>query len=62
MKYLLDTCFISELIKKKPNLGVINWLKEKEESSLFISVITMGEIKKGIYKLPNSEKKDKLEK
>jgi toxin FitB len=60
MKYLLDTCFISELIKKKPNQGAINWLFEKNESSLFLSVITLGEIKKGIYKLPNSKKKEEL--
>ncbi len=60
MKYLLDTCFISELIKKNPNKGVTSWLLDKEEDLLFISVITFGEIKKGISKLPNSKKKDEL--
>ena len=60
MKYLLDTCVISELIRKKPNQGVVNWLSDKEEYSLFLSVLTIGEIKKGISKLPNSKKKEEL--
>jgi toxin FitB len=60
MKYLLDTCFISELIRKNPNAGVLDWLKEKDEDSLYLSVLTLGEIKKGISKLPNSKKKEEL--
>ena len=60
MKYLLDTCFISELIKKKPNRGVVNWLEDNDEHSLFLSALTLGEIKKGISKLPNSKKKEEL--
>lgn len=62
MRYLLDTCFISELIKSKPNVGVLNWLQDKEESALFLSVLTLGEIKKGISKLPDSKKKKELTK
>lgn len=61
MKYLLDTCFISELIRKEPNPGVSNWLQDKDEFSLFLSVLTIGEIKKGISKLPDSKKKKELE-
>ncbi len=60
MKYLLDTCFISELIRKNPNQGVVDWLADKDEYSLFLSVLTIGEIKKGISKLPNSKKKEEL--
>ncbi len=60
MKFLLDTCFISELIRKNPNQGVVDWLADKEEYSLFLSVLTIGEIKKGISKLPNSKKKEDL--
>ncbi|MBP7282570.1 MAG: type II toxin-antitoxin system VapC family toxin [Leptospiraceae bacterium] len=62
MKYLLDTCFISELIKSKPNVGVLNWLEDKEESTLYLSALTLGEIKKGISKLPDSKKKKDLTK
>lgn len=60
MKYLLDTCVVFELIRKKPNQGVVDWLADKEEFSLFLSALTIGEIKKGISKLPNSKKKEDL--
>lgn len=60
MKYLVDTCVISELIKKQPNPKIVQWLAKVEESSLFMSVLTIGEIHKGIEKLPESRKKEKL--
>ena len=60
MNYLLDTCVISELTKKNPNPNVIQWVAKAEESRLFISVLTIGEIYKGIAKLPKSKKKEKL--
>lgn len=60
MNFLLDTCFIFELIKKKPNPGVINWVTDKDESNLYLSVLTLGEIKKGISKLSESKKKSEL--
>ena len=60
MKYLLDTCVISEAIKPKPHKQVIDWLKKQEESTLFLSVLTFGEIEKGIEKSANPEHKKKL--
>lgn len=60
MNYLLDTNVISELISKSPNAGVIEFLNVTEEKSLFLSVITLGEIKAGIEKLPDGNKKEKL--
>ncbi len=60
MKFLLDTCCISELIKKKPNPGVVQWLMDKNEEDLFLSVITLGEIRKGITKLADLKKKSQL--
>src|SRR3989338_7030642 len=51
MSWLLDTCALSEYVKKTPAPGVIAWLDEQDETSLFISVITLGEIEKGILKL-----------
>lgn len=55
MSWLLDTCAISEYAKKAPATGVISWLDEQDEASLFISVITLGEIEKGILKLRASD-------
>ncbi len=60
MKYLLDTCVISEFVKPTPNKKVISWINEIASEMLFISVITIGEIRKGITKLPESKKKQKL--
>lgn len=55
MSWLLDTCALSEYIKKTPDPKVIGWLDEQDETSLFISVISLGEIEKGILKLRTSD-------
>lgn len=60
MNYLLDTCVISELTKKNPNRKVTSWISTTEENRLFTSVLTFGEIHKGIEKLSKSKKKEKL--
>ncbi len=46
MKYLLDTCVISELVKQRPCTRVVEWLKQQDPDSLFLSFVTVGEIKK----------------
>ncbi len=55
MSWLLDTCALSEYARKNPAPKVIAWLDEQDESSLFISVITLGEIEKGILKLRKTD-------
>ncbi|SMG64418.1 [similarity to] plasmid stability-like protein [methanotrophic bacterial endosymbiont of Bathymodiolus sp.] len=50
MNYLIDTCVISEFVKRKPNEYVRNWFNQQLEKQLFISAISIAEIKKGIYK------------
>jgi len=60
MNYLLDTCVISELVAKRPNSKVITWIDTIEEARLHLSVITIGEIRKGIEKLPRSNRRAKL--
>ncbi len=60
MKYLLDTCVISELVKPAPNRKVVDLLNEVSSKALFLSVITIGEIEKGLTKLPDSKKKERL--
>ncbi len=61
MKYLLDTCLISELVKKMPNSAVVCWLDGQDEQCLFLSVLTIGELQKGISKLPDCARKDELQ-
>lgn len=60
MKYLLDTCVISELVAKQPNRNVLEWIDSVDPDGVYLSVITIGEITKGIEKLPNSKRKQEL--
>ena len=60
MNYLLDTCLISELAKPKPDEKVVDWVLSENESSFYISVLTFGELHKGVEKLSESKKKEEL--
>lgn len=60
MKYLLDTCVISEVVKPKPNGKVVAWLEKQDEEHLYLSVLTFGELEKGIEKSVDGRKKNKL--
>lgn len=51
MSWLLDTCVLSEYARREPDQQVIDWLDAQDEDSLYLSVITLGEIEKGILKL-----------
>ena len=51
MRYLLDTNIVSELNKRTPNVGVFNWFEAVEDTDLFLSVVTIGEIRKGIQQV-----------
>lgn len=57
MNFLLDTCVISEMVKPSPEEKVIEWLKNTPDERLFLSVITIGEICRGVSRLPESKKK-----
>jgi predicted nucleic acid-binding protein len=61
MKYLLDTCVISEIIKPKADQNVISWIRNQDEESLYLSVLTFGEIEKGIEKSPDEARRRKLQ-
>lgn len=60
MSYLLDTNIISETAKTNPNKSVINWLNQIPSEDLFISVLTIGEIKQGVEKLAHGKKRNEL--
>jgi len=47
VRWLLDTCVISELARKQQNFAVVRWIEEQTKSDLFLSVLTMGELHKG---------------
>ena len=58
MNYVLDTNVISELILKQPNKKVVEWLDHLDPNRIYLSVITIGEIRKGIEKLPPSKRRE----
>jgi predicted nucleic acid-binding protein len=60
MSYLVDTNVILELVKVQPDRSVVEWFREVPSDALFISVLTIGEIRKGIEKLEASTKRGKL--
>lgn len=57
MSYLIDTNIISELRRKEANPGVVSWFAARPANTLYLSVLTLGEIRKGIEALPNSKRK-----
>lgn len=60
MKYLLDTCVISELIRTQPTSTVVEWINQQPDRDLYLSVLTFGEIEKGIEKSANPDQKRTL--
>lgn len=61
MKYLIDTCVLSEFIRKKPSTKLTYWMSSKSESNLYLSVLTLGELQQGISKLDDSKRKLSLQ-
>jgi toxin FitB len=59
--FLLDTNCISELIRSRPEPRVVDWLMAADESLLYVSVLTLGEIRKGAASLPQSKRRTRLE-
>lgn len=60
MSYLLDTNVLSELRRKKPNAGVVAWFSERPASTLYLSVLTLGEIRKGVEAVADSKRRAAL--
>lgn len=60
MRYLLDTNILSETIRPHPHENVQKWLTEIPPASLFISVLTLGEIRKGVEKVADPQRKNHL--
>ena len=59
--FLLDTNVVSELVKPKPYPNVVQWMEATDENLLYLSVLTLGEIRKGIASLPDGARRVKLE-
>lgn len=60
MSYLIDTNVLSELRKRRPDENVVCWFSTRPATSLYLSVLTLGELRKGIEGLPEGERKLQL--
>ncbi len=60
MPWLIGTNALSELKKRKPHAGVARWFAEHPSGSLHLSVLTLGELRKGIHAMPEGERKDRF--
>ena len=59
--FLLDTNCISELVSLRPDPNVLAWLENADEQSLYLSALTLGEIRKGIVNVPQGQRHAQLE-
>lgn len=60
-RYLLDTNIISNVVKPKPSDSLMAWLAEQRDEDLFISSLTVAEIRRGILEKPRGKKRDALD-
>jgi predicted nucleic acid-binding protein len=60
VSFLLDTNIVAEWAKPRPNAGVVEWLAEADEDRVFVSVVTIAEVRRGIERLPAGRRRDRL--
>ena len=60
MNYLLDTCLLSEFMKRNEDRGVVAWFEAQDDETLYISVLAIGEIRTGIAKLGTTKRSAEL--
>ncbi len=60
MSFLVDTCALSELVKPKPSRELCDWFDAAPPEALFVSVLTLGEIRKGVEKLESGRRRTQI--
>ena len=60
MSYLIDTNVLLELRRREPDANVVSWLAERPATTLYLGVLALGELRKGIEALPESSRKRAL--
>jgi predicted nucleic acid-binding protein len=61
VRYLVDTCVLSEWKRRSPDPNVLKWLEALPYDDMFISILSLGELEKGILRLPDAERRAALE-
>jgi predicted nucleic acid-binding protein len=59
-RFLLDTNIISEAIKPRPSPAIIDWMAGQRRSDLFLSAMTIGEMRRGILQMPDGKRKQAM--
>lgn len=60
MSYLIDTCALSELVSARPDENVISWFESTAQEGLYLSVLSLGEIRKGVEKMPQGRRRNQI--
>lgn len=60
MKYLMDTCLLSELVRPVRHPAVLGWMGKRSSSDLHVSALTLAELERGIVRLPASRRRNEL--
>ena len=61
MNFLLDTNTVSEWVKPRPNPGLMDWMESADEDRIFISVVSLAEIRYGVERLAAGRRRNRLE-
>lgn len=61
MSFLLDTSAVSEWVKPRPNPGLIGWVESADEDRVFISVVSLAELRYGVERLAAGRRRSRLE-
>jgi toxin FitB len=61
MSFLLDTNAVSEWVKPRPNPGLIAWMESSDEDRIFISVISLAELRYGVERMTAGRRRSRLE-
>ena len=61
MSFLLDTNVVSEWVKPRPHPGVITWLAEADEDRVFLSVVTLADLRHGVERMAAGSRRARLD-
>ena len=60
MSWLLDTAVVCEPVRPKPDRSVLRWFDSHNEMEMYLSVLTLGELQKGLARMPESRRREHL--
>lgn len=61
MSFLVDTNVVSEWVRPRPDAGVVGWLAEADEDRVFISIVTLAELRYGIDRMATGQRRRRLD-